>query len=411
MKIKITALLLTLCLLFSVFSFTSCVMLEDGIFSGDTGNGGDSINQNVTVEGGDSYDVTIENPASSNVVAASKALLSAVSIVAAFQGQSSGLFGTSASAARGSGVIYKLDKENGEAYILTNHHVVYDAQYGISKDIDVYLYGQEAQNYELNATYVGGSLYYDLAVLRVTGSTVLMSSNAVAATFANSDKLAVLDTVIAVGNAEGNGISATVGYVNVDSEYIEMLGADEKTQISLRVIRTDAAVNPGNSGGGLFNTSGEVVGIVNAKSADDSIDNIGFAIPSNVAKSIAENIIYYCDGTNKTNVYRCLLGIEVTSQNYRTEYDLETGKIYKREDVAVHSVTAGSIAASVLEVSDVIRSISVDGNVTEVTRRHHVVDCMLDARTGSTIVFTLERDGTEIAVTITATSDRLKAYS
>ena len=411
MKTRITAILLTVCLLFSAVSLTSCVMLEDGIFSGDTSEGGD-INQNVTVEGGDSYDVTIENPATSNVVAASKAMLSAVSVVATFQGQSSGIFGTSSSsAASGSGVIYRLNKEMGEAYILTNHHVVYDSAYGISKNIDVYLYGQEAENYELNATYVGGSLYYDLAVLKVTGSTVLMSSNAVAATFADSDKLAVLDTVIAVGNAEGNGISATVGYVNVDSEYIEMLGADEKTQITLRVIRTDAAVNPGNSGGGLFNTSGEVVGIVNAKSADDSIDNIGFAIPSNVAKSIAENIIYYCDGTNKTNVYRCLLGIEVTSQNYRTEYDLETGKIYKLEDVVVHSTTAGSAAAEVLKVGDIIRSISVDGKVTEVTRRHHVVDCMLDARDGSTIVFTLVRDGVEVSATITATSDMLKAYS
>ena len=78
------------------------------------------------------------------------------------------------------------------------------------------------------------------------------------------------------------------------------------TELSLRVMRTDAAVNSGNSGGGLFDDSGRLIGIVNAKSSNTSDDNIGYAIPSNVATAIADNAIYYSDGTIK----RCMLGMK-----------------------------------------------------------------------------------------------------
>lgn len=410
MKRRITALILCLALIVSALMLTSCagLFLEDTIESNP-----DSLKgQTVNLQGGANYDITIENPPPSNVAAANKALLSAVSIVANFKGVSQGIFGSSASgAASGSGVIYKLDKTTGDAYIITNHHVVFHAAYGISEDIDVYLYGGEAQGFEMSATYVGGSLYYDLAVLKITASARLIESNARAAEFANSDEVAVLDTVIAIGNANGRGISATVGHINVDSEYIDMLGADERTEISLRVMRTDAAVNPGNSGGGLFNTEGKVVGIVNAKSADSSVDNVGYAIPSNVAKSIADNIIYYCDGTNKDCVYRCILGIQIKVVDFYTEYDEESGKIFKRETVSVDSVTENTAAAEVLQVGDIITSISVDGKVSPVTRMHHIIDAMLDARVGSTVVFNLVRGGVETSATITVVSNMIEAYN
>ncbi len=261
----------------------------------------------------------------------------------------------------------------------------------------------------MSATYVGGSLSYDIAILKITGSTVLINSIAAVAEFANSDKVSVLDTVIAVGNAQGSGISATVGYVNVESEYITMTGVDDKTEVTLRVIRTDAAVNPGNSGGGLFNDKGEVVGIVNAKSATNGVDNIGYAIPSNVAKSIAENIIHYCDNTSKTCVYRGMLGITVTAENPNTVYDTVTGKIYKIEDVTISAIT-GTAAKKVLKVGDVLKSITVDGKKQQITRFHQVVDSMLDAREGSTVVITFVRGGKEQSATITVTKDMIEAY-
>ncbi len=407
-------LLIVACVLLTASCMPSDFLLGDNTQQ----DGGNNIPDGATVNinGGDNYNVTIEGATSSTVAAANKALLSAVSIISSFEGTNSGWGGfggssnSSTSASSGSGVIYKLDKNSGEAYIITNHHVVYDANSGISNNIKVFLYGQEGYaDCAMSATYVGGSLSYDIAILKITGSTILMSSIATAATFSDSNKVAVLDTVIAIGNAQGSGISATVGYVNVESEYISLTGADEKTEINLRVIRTDAAVNPGNSGGGLFNEKGEVIGIVNAKSASDSVDNIGYAIPSNVAKSIAENIIYYCDNTTKSCVYRCMLGISITSESPSVMYDTETGKIYKSESVTITEVT-GTALKGKLQAGDVLKYITIDGKKIDITLRHHVVDSMLDAREGSTVTITFDRGGKEQSVTVTITSNMIEAY-
>ena len=420
MKKLFTSVLCCLLVLTCLLCTTSC--LPVGFLLGEDAEDESGKNEipdgtTVNVTGGDNYNVTIQGGTSANIAAANKALLSAVSIVAFQNGSNSGWggfgssSGSSSKAASGSGVIYKLDKNKGEAYVITNHHVVYDSTSGsISKNIKVFLYGQEGyEECAMSATYVGGSLSYDIAILKITGSTVLINSIAAAAEFANSDNVSVLDTVIAVGNAQGSGISATVGYVNVESEYITMTGVDDKTEVTLRVIRTDAAVNPGNSGGGLFNDKGEVVGIVNAKSANNGVDNIGYAIPSNVAKSIAENIIHYRDNTSKTCVYRGMLGITVTAENPNTVYDTETGKIYKIEDVTISAIT-GTAAKKVLKVGDVLKSITVDGKKQQITRFHQVVDSMLDAREGSTVVITFVRGGKEQSATITVTKDMIEAY-
>lgn len=104
--------------------------------------------------------------------------------------------------------------------------MVYDAssntENGIREDISVYLYGSEIEEKAMKATYVGGSLYYDIAVLRVEDSEILKTSNACAVDVADSDKVAVGDSAIAIGNAQGLGISSTSGIVSVDSEYITM---------------------------------------------------------------------------------------------------------------------------------------------------------------------------------------------
>lgn len=394
MKKRFVGILLILTVI--VGSFSSCLLIDGGAFqlpSGDGGGGGTTIN----VQGGPNYDIDISSSSSTNMLAASKALLSSVSII------------TSTSA--GSGVIYKLEKEKGNAYIITNYHVVYDNG-SINSEIYAYLYGMEASKYAIPAEYVGGSMNYDIAVLKVTGSTVLMESNAAAVSVADSNEVAILDTAIAIGNPEGNGISATVGCINVDSENISVgFQIYNKVQrITLRVMRTDAAVNSGNSGGGLFNAKGELIGIVNAKDADSSIDNIGYAIPSNVAKAIAENILYYCDGKTKQNVYRCMLGVTVGIKSLYTEYDTETGKIYKKETVMLTDVAANGAANGILKAGDVINSITIDGVKHEVSRTYHIIDTMLYARVGSSVVINLTRDGTAIDITVPIVESMLTEY-
>ena len=361
-------------------------MIENGMYG------------NITVDGGDNYNVTINSSNQDNAVAG-KALLSAVSIDCVFKTTSTSYqpgFGTAKEkTSSGSGVIYKLDKNSGDAYVITNYHVVYNSlsttSNGISDNISLYLYGQESAEYAIPATYVGGSMNYDLAILKVENSRVLAESNATAVQFADSNEVAVLDRAIAVGNPEDLGISATLGYINVDSEYITMEGADGSTRIQLRVMRIDTAVNSGNSGGGLFDNKGNLIGIVNAKLA--SSENMSYALPSNFVKYVSDNIIHYCDGTANEKVQRCYLGITVGAKELYTEYDTETGKVLKREVVSVSSVENTGLAKGIIEVGDVINSITVDGKTYEVTRMFVVTDAMLNARVGSVVTINVTRDG------------------
>ncbi len=368
------------------------------------------LHGDVTIEAGDNYNVEID-AADSNVSAASKALLSVVSIRSVFEKNYTTGWGPNASVTTrevetaGSGVIYRLDKNAGDAYIITNYHVVYynlaNTANRISNKISVYLYGMEYSNYAIPATYVGGSMNYDLAVLKIEDSRILAESNAMVATFADSDETAVLDTAIAIGNPEGEGISATLGHVNVDSEQITMTGADGSSEIVLRVVRTDAAVNGGNSGGGLFNAKGELIGIVNAKMVTTSVDNIGYAIPSNVAKYVADNVIDYCDGTKLETVRKCMLGIEITIADCYTLYDTETGRVHKKEVVKVSKVNEGGAAYGNLVEDDVVNTITVDGKTYSVDRTFKLTDVMLNARVDSTVVFNITRGTQTLDVTMT----------
>ena len=407
---------LAIVLIFSCFIMSSCMFLGsgEGYLTEDQVKQmlNNSMNGNVTVEGGDNYNITI-NGVSQDNAAAGKSLLSAVSIKCIFKTVSYGGFYPSGreKTAAGSGVIYKIDKENGDAYIITNYHVVYYSQAStenhISNNITVYLYGQENEAYAIPATYIGGSMEYDLAVLKVTGSRVIAESNAMAATFADSEQVSVLDQAIAVGNPEALGISATFGYVNVDSEYIDMEGADGVTPIKIRVMRIDTAVNSGNSGGGLFNNKGEIIGIVNAKLA--SSENMSYAIPSNFVKYVVENIIYYCDGKDNEQVIRCYLGINVGVSEMYTVYSTETGKVHKREKVVVGSVASGGIANGLLKPGDIIHSITIDGVTYEAFRSYIVIDAMINARAGSEVTLRVTRAGTLIEVPIPISESVLTA--
>ena len=397
----ITALLLAIA---TLVSMTSCYELGDFQLGTDgdyvTRDELQSILDNLKV--GDNLNIDITTTAQSTTLAASRAMLSAVSVYSYFEQTSSsslpGLGSTQEFSHAGSGVIYKLDKAKGDAYIITNYHVVFsgssDTEDGISDNIEVYLYGQEFVEYKIDATYVGGAMNYDIAVLKVEGSDVLRASSAMAAEFADSNEVSVLETAVAVGNAEALGISATAGYVNVDSEYIT-IGMTDKSGIErtveLRVLRVDAPVNQGNSGGGIFNIKGELIGIVNARSSKTDAENINYATPSNLAKALVENILYYADKADVPCVYRCMLGITVASAGSRVVYDTESGKIRIMENVTVTDLTATSFAKGELQVGDVVKSITVDGVRTEITRMFMVIDSMLYARVGSTVEMEIVR--------------------
>ena len=378
----------------------------DGPQSGTQGDqNGPQSGESQKPSGGFYPGINNSDDALSTATPATRALLSVVSITANFQKYYDYGFYDDEElkdfSSEGSGVIYKLDREKGDAYIITNYHVVYNrsaiSSGRISNNIQLYLYGQESEAYAIPATYVGGSLTNDIAVLRVEGSEVLKHSCAVAVDLGDSDSLFPTDPVLVVGNPEGLGISVTEGIVSIESEPLGMIGADGTTTITPRVIRVSAAINEGNSGGGLFDAAGKLIGIVNAKKTGSEIDNIAYAIPVNVAVGIAENLLYYCTPTD-TSFYKCLLGIDLCANVTGLVID-EHGRPVKMEIVEIEKITS-AVAYDQLEIGDVITAITIDGERREISRVHHMIDFMLRARVGSTVVLEVERGEEKFNVTI-----------
>lgn len=250
----------------------------------------------VTTSSGTSDATTVSTSKDASNIA-SKMSQSVVAITTEEMTTSSFWYGSQVSSGAGSGVIMSSD-----GYILTNYHVIS----GASK-IKV----TTSNNKSYTATVVGYKKSNDIAVLKINATGLK------AVTFADSSKIKQGQATYAVGNPEGTfANSITSGIISATSRTISISLDDDSssdnsqqngnswfsqqsstsTTVKLNVIQTDAAVSPGNSGGGLFNASGELIGIVNAKSSDSDSEGLGFAIPSNTALSVAKDII-----ANKTN--------------------------------------------------------------------------------------------------------------
>ncbi len=386
-----------------ITSMTSCFFMDFGFSFDDFFDDGSNQNPddgnppqdpdsgNTGTDDPDNEDLSFipsDGSSADNATSLNKALLSTVIVESRF----------STSPAYGSGVIYQLDKNLGTAYIITNYHVVYDAAEGLCDNVNVYLYGMELQRYAIDASVIGGSVTYDIAILKITNSEVLKNAVCTKTTFGSSDDVSIFDTVYAIGNPEAQGIAVTKGIVSVASEYLELTGADDSA-IELRVIRTDAAVNGGNSGGGLFNEQGQLVGIVSAKLVGSEIDNMGYAIPSNLVKCVIDNLIDNYNGTNVSAVKRVLLGVTITSRTMGVTVDEETGEIRKIGIVEVDSVNADALVYGKVQKGDIITSLSVGGVTVNPTQIYHVTDHMLTARVGDMVELLLDRNGEAVRVT------------
>lgn len=305
----------------------------------------------------------------------------------------------------GSGIIYKLDKASGTAYIITNHHVVYDSKSNttnkISDEIYVSLYGLEQEKNLIRATYIGGSETYDIAVLKVTNSEILKNSMAEKVEYVNSDILQAGDIAIAIGNPENDGISATQGIISLESEYIEMANSKNTDVITYRVLRVDTAINSGNSGGGLFDSEGRIIGIVNAKMVDESIESIGYAIPSNIVFNVADNIIYHSDNKQNEKVKKAFLGILMRVLDTVVSYNELTDRIEIKETIEIQSINAGSLASNYFEVGDQFLSITLNEITYPLDRLYQVSDVLLKVRSNDTVTFTVLRENETLDLDVT----------
>ena len=257
----------------------------------------------------------------------------------------------------GSGVIISQD-----GYILTCAHVIDGAS-----NVSVQLYDSDQQ---YTATVVGSDSVADIAVLKIdaTGLTP--------AVIGDSDKLAVGEEVVAVGNPLGTlGGTVTNGIISALNRPVTVEG----NQMTL--IQTNAAVSPGNSGGGLFNANGELIGIVNAKSDDSEAEGLGFAIPINTATQVAKDLI------ENGYVPRPALGITVlniNSEQLAMQYGVSTYGVY------VLQVNPGSTAESAgLQPGD--RIVSVDD--VAVSENTDLTGYLQGKNVGDVVNIQVERDG------------------
>lgn len=325
----------------------------------------------------------------------------------------------------GAGVIYSLNKETSEAYIITNYHVVVNGDYfsGSPSTSTIYAqpYGSEyctigttdfgsttliKGNNLLSCTYVGGSKTYDIAVLKVQDD--LLKTYAVQAATISKSTAKLGSTVIAIGNPNFEGLSATRGTISVESEEITVCVSDEtvptanQEYISYRAIRFDAPINGGNSGGGLYNEKGELIGIASA--SGEELENYSSAIPITVAVNVAENILY---GKEKdlNGLYKFNSGITFEAQNTQAIYEETTGLLFIKEDIIVTN-SEGVLYTYGVRNGDKIVSVKKGEIEIELSRAYELEDFFLSVYPGDTFIITwASSDGNETEEITTSSSD------
>lgn len=240
--------------------------------------------------------------------------------------------GISASVDAGSGVLIDQNESNG--YLVTNYHVASAS----SQSIGVRL--NDGSKYE--ATYLAGDEASDLAILSIAKKG---NESFTVANFGSSEKLAIGDRVVAIGNPLGT-LGGTVTQGIISGKNIDLL----VNGFVMTLLQTDAAVNPGNSGGGLFNMAGELIGIVNAKVSAEGIEGLAFAIPGDYTCRVVEEAIEkgYVTG-------RPTLGIGVVYGTVGSNLSTKTG-------IAVQTSTTETFKEGdlITEINGVVMSTEAD---------------------------------------------------
>ena len=258
----------------------------------------------------------------------------------------------------GSGVIISAD-----GYIITNHHVIEDA-----KTIKVTL--RDGQT-SYDATLIGSDEDNDIALLKVNAEGLTP------ATFGDSSSLAVGDYVVAIGNPLGTlGGTVTDGIISALAREVTIEGKN------MTLLQTNAQISPGNSGGGLFNANGELVGVVNAKDSATEVEGIAFAIPINNVIDLIKDLQNYGYVTGKID-----LGMEFVDINSE-----DTAFYYgvNRLGCYVLSVTSGSNAEKAgFTRGDLITAV----NGKEVESSTDISKALQDSKVGDTVTLTVSRSG------------------
>lgn len=259
----------------------------------------------------------------------------------------------------GSGVIISED-----GYIITNHHVIDGAN-----SVTVTL---RDGNTSYTAAVIGSDSDNDIALLKVDAKGLTP------ATFGDSSKLAVGDYVVAIGNPLGElGGTVTDGIISALARDVTI--EDQ----NMTLLQTNAQISPGNSGGGLFNANGELIGIVNAKDSATEVEGIAFAIPINNVLDIIDDLKSYGYVTGKIDLGMQLT--DITSKDTAFYYGVNQTGCY------VLSVTRGSNAETAgFTTGDLITKV----NGTSVSTSADVEKALENSKVGDNVKFTVYRNGT-----------------
>ena len=268
----------------------------------------------------------------------------------------------------GSGVIISSD-----GYILTCAHVV-DGASTITVTIG---------DKDYTATLVGEDTTSDIAVIKIDADGLTP------ATVGNSDGLKVGQSVMAVGNPLGElGGTVTGGMISALNRSVTIQGSSSVNTMSL--IQMDASVSPGNSGGGLFNMNGELIGIVNAKSSSSDAEGLGFAIPINDAIKVAQELLE--NGYVTGRPYLGITYLAVEDAQTAAQLGVNAYGVY-----VVEVVKGGPAEKAGLQTGD--RIVSVDG--TEIASKDDLGTLMQKHAAGDTLSITIAREGQMQTVNVT----------
>lgn len=286
----------------------------------------------------------------------------------------------------GSGII--ISQDDNYLYIATNNHVVEGASTLTITFCDEAAVEAEIQGTDANT---------DLAVVKVKLSDISEDTlNAVkVATLGSSEDLKVGSSTVVIGNALGYGQSVTTGVISALERDVTFENSDGST-ITQTLLQTDAAVNPGNSGGALLNMNGEVIGIVSAKYSDTDVEGMGYAIPITKATEVINSLITgqeVASDDEDTEVtgngaYLGITGVDLDSQT-AYQYNMPTG-------VYVAQVVSGSGSeAAGIEKGDVITSF----NDTEITSMAELQQLLAKCNPGDTVNVSYAKASNNYAIT------------
>ena len=286
----------------------------------------------------------------------------------------------------GTGFVYKTEDKT--AYLLTNNHVIENAD-------DVYVTFTDGTIVEANI--VGADVYSDVAVLSVDEDYIISIAE-----IGSSEDARLGDTVFAIGAPLDSAYSWSVtrGIVSGKDRLVqvELTSGNTKTPMIVNTIQTDAAINSGNSGGPLANSNGEVIGITSIKLASSSIEGMGFAIPIETAIEYAEQLI---SGNEVERPYLGIYMLDVTSAYYYREYYDIIREANVTSGVIITDFEDNSPAAAAgLEIGDIITK--VDGH--DISSSAYLRYYLYKHNVGDEMTLTILRNGRERDINVMLTA-------